>query len=213
MKTQATLAHELDELIQAHYYREDFELVSSVRAYLEELSLPERDELRAVVLRRLLDDGSMVDILLCSVVDVPSAGPVLALKLDRESVPSQLTRVLMTALQGYHGDEVFRAVERFVDSDQEGEALAALARIDFPRALPYVARALEREHHLGPVLHILHTRAKQVGVPALAVEVQASSARLPAGFRAGLRRALDSKQDAYNPFSATERERLRQDFS
>lgn len=213
MKTQEHIARELDELIQDHYYREDFELVASVRAYQEGLGPAERETLRAVVLRRLLDEGSMVDIILCAVVEVPSAAPVLALKLDRESVPSQLTRALITALQGYHGEEVFRAVERFVDSDQEGEALAALARIDFVRALPYLARALECDHHLGPILHILHARSRKVGVAALVLELQSGAARLPAGFRAGLRRALAAKQDDYNPFSGQELNRLRQELA
>ena len=213
MKTQEHIARELNELIQDHYYREDFELVSSLRAYQEGLSPAEREALQEVVLRRLFDEGSMVDILLCSVVEVPSAAPVLALKLDGESVPSQLTRALITALQGYHGEEAFRAVERFVDSDQEGEALAALARIDFVRALPYLARALECEHHLGPILHILQARARTVGLQALVLELQAGAARLPVGFRAGLRRALDAKRDAYNPFSAVELNRLRQELA
>ena len=208
VKTQAIIEQELSELIQAHSYSEDFELLSSVRAYQEGLSLAGRDELRAVVLRRLSGEGSMVDILLCSVVDVPSAGPILAGRLDQETVPSQLTRALMTALAACPGDASFRAVERFVDSDQEGEALAALARIDFSRALPYVARALDRAHFLGPVLHLLHARAKVVGVPALAEELRASTARLPAAFPDGIRRSLGAKSAAYNPFSEAERARL-----
>jgi len=87
VKSQADLEHALIELIQAHYYSEDFELLSSVRAYQESLALAERDELRAVVLRRLFAEGSMVDILLCSVVDVPSAGPV---ERPRGALPAQM---------------------------------------------------------------------------------------------------------------------------
>lgn len=209
MKDRDAIAGELQTLIQRHYYSEDFELVSAVRAYQAGLSVPERDELRAVVLGRLLDEGSMVDILLCSVIDVPSAGPVLALKLDRESVPSQLTRALITALQAYPGEEAFRAVERFLDSDQEGEALAALARLDFHRALPYLARALMQEHARGPILHLLHARAKETGVPALALELQVAAAGLPGDFRAGVVRVLEAKTGDYNPFSPEDLQRLR----
>ena len=212
MKTPAEIEGELADLIQAHYYSEDFELMSSVRAYQDHLLPEERDELKAVVLRRLLTEGSMVDIVLCAVVHVPSAGPVLALKLDRESVPSQLTRALITALQGYPGEEAYRAVERFLDSDQEGEALAALARLDFNRTLPHVARALEREHFLGPVLHLLHARAKDVGVPALGLELHAACSRLPAGFVRRLERVFAAKAPPYNPFSPPELERLRNDL-
>ena len=209
VKTPAEIDRELTDLIQAHYYSEDFELMSSVRAYQEHLTLDERNELKAVVLRRLLEEGSLVDIVLCAVVPVPSAGPVLAMKLDRESVPSQLTRALITALQGYPGEEAYRAVERFLDSDQEGEALAALARLDFNRTLPHVARALDREHFLGPVLHLLHGRAKEVGVPALGLELHAAGSRLPAGFVRRLECVFEAKAPPYNPFSPPELERLR----
>lgn len=208
MKDRQAIAAELQELIQRHYYSEDFELASAVRAYASGLAGPEQDELRAVVLGRLLDEGSMVDILLCSVIDVPSAGPVLALKLDRESVPSQLTRTLIAALQGYPGDDSFRAVERFVDSDQEGEALAALARLDFSRAWPYLVRAMDREHFHGPLLHMLHDRAKRVGVPALAVEINALARRGPGAVPGVLRRILAAKPPPYNPFTAEELQRL-----
>lgn len=208
MKTPDELARAMHDLIQSHYYSEDFEMLSAVRAFHEELSLPERDELKAIVMQRLLAEGSMVDILLCSVVPVPPAGPVLARKLDQESVPSQLTRALITAVQEYPGDEAYRAVERFMDSDQEGEALAALARLDFPRALHHVARVLERPHLLGPVLHILHTRAKGVGVPALGVELRAESQRQRPAFRSGILRALVSKPARFNPFAPEELDRL-----
>ena len=208
VKTPDELARALNELIQAHYYSEDFELLSAVRVFHEGLSGPERDELKALVVQRLLEDGSMVDILLCSVVPVPSAGPVLARRLDRESVPSQLTRALITAVQEYPGDEAYRAVERFVDSDQEGEALAALTRLDFSRALHHLARALDRPHMQGPVLHMLHARAKAVGVPALVVELQAESQRQAPAFRAGLLRALVSKPARFNPFAALDLDRL-----
>jgi len=213
MKDRNAIAHELQELIQRHYYSEDFELVSAVRAFQAGLSIPERDELRAVVLGRLLDEGSMVDILLCSVIDVPSAGPVLAHKLDRESVPSQLTRTLITAVQSYPGDEAFRAVERFVDSDQEGEALAALARLDFNRAWPYLVRAMDREHFHGPLLHMLHERAKLVGVPALALEIKALAQRGPGALPEQLRRVLLAKPAPYNPFMGEDLERLRRALS
>jgi hypothetical protein len=209
VKTHDDIRRELEALIQAHYYSEDFELISAVRAYQDRLTLEERDELKGVVVSRLLAEGSMVDVVLCSVVQVPPAGPLLAAKLDRESVPSQLTRALMASLQLYPGDEAYRAVERFLDSDQEGEALAALARLDFNRTLPHLARALDREHFLGPILHILHARAKDVGVPALGLELVSARARLPAGFSAGLARVFAAKSGAYNPFSVAELDRLR----
>lgn len=212
MKNTDALARALMELVQAHYYSEDFELASAVRAFQEGLAPPERDELKGVVLQRLIGEGSMVDILLCSVVPVASAGPVLARLLNQESVPSQLTRTLIVALQMYTGDEAYRAVERFVDSDQEGEALAALARMDFPRTLHYLARALERPSALGPILHIFHARAKEVGVPALALELKTEGQRYPATFREGVARALVAKPERFNPFTPVELERLQREL-
>jgi len=202
MKSREQIAGELARLEAANYYSEDFEWLSAVRAYRDGLSHEELAELRSVVLQRLLAEGSMTDILLCSLVEAPSAAPVPAAKLDRESVPSQLTRALITALQGYRGDDVFRAVARFVDSDQENEALRALARIDFARALPFIARALQKKHQRDLVLHILHDRAKQVGVASLLMELRAFSAGWnDPGLPALIRLALAGKAEPYNPFT------------
>lgn len=201
MRTSLQVDRELRELVAAHYYSEEFELLAAARAYQQQLREEERDLLRAVVLRRLFDDGSLVDVLLCSVVHVPSAAPVLAARLDREAAPSQLTRALIAALQEYRGDDVFRAVERFLDSEQEFEAMRAVARIDFIRFLPYLARALRRPHQRDLCLHILYDRSKEVGLAALAAELRGLAGREPGEFRAHLEAALTAKAGPYNPFA------------
>ncbi len=210
MKSTEQILDDLRHLEEAHYYSEDFQWLSSVRAYRDELSAEEQAALASVILQRLLRDGSMTDILLCSIVEVPGAGSVLAAKLDRESTPSQLTRALITALERYRGDDVFRAVARFVDSDQENEALRALARIDFIRALPFVARALQKEHQADLVLHILHDRAKsRAGLDLLAVELRAfASGWNDQDLLPRIVRALHGKAEPYNPFSPAELKRL-----
>lgn len=210
MKTIEQIAEDLQRIEDSHYYSEDFQWLSSVRAYRESLSADERAMLSDVVMRRLLRDGSMTDILLCAVIEVPGAGSVLAAKLDRESVPSQLTRALITALERYRGDDVFRAVARFVDSDQENEALRALARIDYCRALPFIARALQKEHQADLVLYILHDRYKTLARPELlAMELRAFSAGWnDAEFIPRLIRALRRKAEPYNPFSCEELTRV-----
>lgn len=209
MRSRDELEQALSQLVESHYYSEDFELISAARAFQGQLSGAEQESLKELLAGRLREEGSMVDIVLCSVIDAPGAGPILARRLDGESTPSQLTRALIAALACYRGDEVFRAVERFVDSDQEGEALAAIARIDFRRALPWMARALSRDHLLGPVLHILHTRSKEIGVAGLVDELRQASVDLPVGFRSGILRALDAKADDYNPFSREDRDCIR----
>lgn len=200
MREEADIAAELDALIARHYYSEDFELLSALRAYRDGLAPAEQDTLCAVVLQRLFRDGSIVDVMLCSVVHVPSAASVLAAKLDREQQPSQLTRALLDALQHYHGDDVFAAVERFVDSDQEGEALQALARIDFARSAPHLVRALQKDHLLDRCLHIFHARMKRVGRAALSVELRSLALRTPA-IAGRLARALQAKRPPFNPLS------------
>lgn len=201
MRSREDIADDLERIITDHYYREDFELLSAVRAYRDALPLPERDELAAVVLQRLLREDSIVDVLLCAVVEVPSAAPLLAAKLDRESVPSQTTRALLMALQHYRGDAVFAAVERFVDSDQEHEALQALARVDFRRSAPYVVRALRRDAQLDLCLHILHDRLKAVGRAALAEDLRALAAHAGEGLGGRVERALRAKPAPFNPMA------------
>ncbi|HMP76597.1 MAG TPA: hypothetical protein PKE12_09895 [Kiritimatiellia bacterium] len=214
MKTIDQISDDLRELESAHYYSEDFHWLSAVRAYFDALSDEERALFQRVLFKRMMEEGSMTDILLCSVVTVPDVASVLAAKLDRESVPSQLTRALLTALQQYRGSDVFRAVARFVDSDQENEALRALARIDFARALPFTARAVRKAHAHGLVLHILHDRRKSVGLDGLILELRAFAA----GWNEpNLLRDLDAAAHAkpadYNPFPPDELARLRAGLS
>ncbi len=201
MRSVTDIARELEDLIQDHYYREDFELLSAVRAYRANLEGAEADALREVVQQRIERECSIVDILLCSVVEVPAAAPLLAAQLAREDVPSQTTRALLTALQHYRGDEVFAAVARFVDSDQENEALQALARIDFALALPHFISALRRDQQLDLCLHILHDRAKHVGLPALAAELRQLVVQPAPELGGRLALALRAKRAPFNPFA------------
>lgn len=208
MKSRDDIARDLQELVARHYYSEDFELLSAVRVYRDGLAPAERDDLGAVALDRLFREGSIVDVLVCSVLDLPSAAPVLAARLDREHAPSQMSRALIVALQGHSGDDAFRAVERFLDSEQEHEALQALARIDFRRAAPYLLRALHDDHRLDLCLHILHDRRKRVGLDALGRDLRALAGPHPAHFRARVARALHAKEGPFNPFSDDERRDL-----
>lgn len=191
-------------MIESHYYSEDFELVSSFRAFYEQLSSVEKSYLEQVVLQRLVTEGSMVDILLCSVVRLPSAVPILAGRLSREQVPNQLTRHLIGALKTYRADEAYTAVERFLDSDQELETLEALAAIDFRRAIPSIVRAMKVESTHGVLLHIVYERVKAVGINGLVDDFRHASATHTPSFASTLGRVLHSKNDRYNPFAESE---------
>lgn len=204
MKSILEITHEIEQLVLAHYYSEDFELVSSMRAYVDRLPSEEREHARQVVLKRLLDEGSMVDILLCSVIDVPSAVPVLAAKLEREPVSNQVTRSLIAALRTYHTADAYTAVERFVDSDQEMEAIEALAEIDFRRTIPLLVRTMKKRHFHGPIMHILSRQAKVDGLDGLIQALRDSSATRSARFREDLQTLLESKNGLYNPFTESD---------
>lgn len=204
MKSAGEITIDIENIVHAHYYSEDFELVSSLRAYVDSLLPGERENARQVVLKRLLDEGSMVDILLCSVIDVPSAVPVLAGKLDREPVSNQVTRSLITALRMYQTADAYNAVERFVDSDQEMEAIDALADIDFRRTIPLLVRTMKKEHFHGNILHMLHRQAKRGGLDGLIGALRDSSAIRTARFKNDLQQLLASKKEPYNPFTETD---------
>lgn len=62
MKTLDQIRDDLRELETTHYYSEDFEWLSAVRAYRSALSNEETSLFRDVVYSRLLLDGSMTDI-------------------------------------------------------------------------------------------------------------------------------------------------------
>ena len=204
MKTSEQIARELADLIQRNYYSEDFHLLSEVRTYADALSPADRDILRHVVAGRLADSQSIVDVMLCTVVQAPELVPALVRMLDRQTNTSPLTRALMQALQRYGGNEAFHAVERFLDSDQETEALAVLAQIDFTRALPFVFRSLRKDHFLETCLHILFERRKMVGFHDLVDELRTCSALTASSVRERLRLAVTVKQGEYNPFTTDE---------
>jgi hypothetical protein len=210
MKTREQIRSEVEAIIQRNYYSEDFELISSFQIFIGALSAEEKGLLAEVVFERLIADGSIVDIMLCGLVDVPSAAPVLAEKLSRESDTNQVTRSIISALQHYPGDDGYVAVERFLDSDQELEALRALARIDFVRTLPAIVRRMSKEYMHGNLLHLLHERAKTAGLATLTKELTASSATQSNNFRENLPKVLASKSTDYNPFSEEELAALKQ---
>jgi len=191
----------LDGIIQQHYYSEDFELLSSLKAFASTLSGDDLALLEQLIIRRVTSECTLVDIMLCAVVHVPAAALVLAHKLNEAECFNQVTRALIASLACYPMDEAYVAVERFVDSDQEWESLQAICRIDFRRALPHLARLIVKDHLHGTILHILHERVERKGLPGLLDDLVSSSAARSPAFHRELARVLTSKSAAYNPFS------------
>jgi hypothetical protein len=204
MKTLTEIEDEIEKLVNDHYYSEDFELVSSMRAYYDAKPADEKTLIEQVVMKRLCRDGSVVDFLWCSIVPIPSAVPILVERLNRESYSSQLSRTLIIALSRYSSDEGYRAVERFLDSDQEMETLDALAEIDFRRSLPAMARIMKKEHSHRIIVHMLYRQMKKCGMEKLLDDIQQSSATRNPAFPENIRKTLRSKEGAYNPFSESD---------
>ncbi len=213
MKTREAIDAEIKRIIQANYYSEDFQLLSEFQVLASGLSMEEKNTWADIAKERLNSEGSIVDILLCAVVDVPSVVPLLAKKLSAETETNQITRTLIATLSRYSSDEAYLAVERFLDSDQEAEALGALARIDFIRTLPVMVRCMKKDHYAGMILQMLHERIKKTGLQKLIDELRHSSATQVAGFHGQLKKILHSKDSDYNPLSGSETDALLEAFA
>ena len=208
MMTPEEIGRQLDDLIQAHYYSEDFELVSMMRSFAAGLSTEDRLVLGQLINRRLLAEGSLVDVLLCSVLPSPLQAVALIQLLDRQQQTSPMTRALMEALRHMNTDGAFRAVERFMDSDQEQEALFALSCIDFQRATSYLVRALKKDGNLTACLHLLYERKKRVGMDQFLHELRAMAFAYGADIRARIERAVRVNVPPYNPFQPAELDQI-----
>jgi hypothetical protein len=210
MKTEADIEQDLDRLIQEQYYSEGSELLAAVRQYGEALGAAEQAALRSAIGRRLAREPTELGVLLVSCWPTPEAAPRLVRLLDRESVTSRLTRTIMKVLPALDPKSAYRAIERFLDSEQDGEALMQLARLDFPRTAAALRRALRNDRLLDVCLHILHDRKKAVGLPALVEELKGWLTPAEADeVRLRLGRALRAKPGPYNPFAPEEVDAIR----
>lgn len=208
MKSHEEIEADLDAMGGANYYSEDYELEWAAHHYHAALSEAEKACFGDVLKRRLRDDPSLVTLCYCARLRAPGVGPLLAGLLNAENQTGLRSRALMTALGNYDDDVAFRAVERFVDSDQSREALAALAAIDFPRARPRLFRYLLREDYADACLHLFRDRAKRAGFDALVSDVATWETPDRDRLRQALVRVLNAKPDEFNPFTEDERRLL-----
>lgn len=208
MKLPDDISAELEALISAHYYSEDVELLASFRAYAGALQNQEMSYLKQVALARLADEGTIAEILLCAAIDIPSAVPILIEKLNSETAANQTSRALMLALSRYDSSEGYSAVERYLDSDQETEALESLARIDFVQTLPNMVRRLHDEGYSNVLLQILYNRSMDVGVEVMISNLMGYSGRNVPDLRESMIGLLYSKKEPDNPFSPNEIRRI-----
>jgi len=208
MKTEEIYEQELDELIERNYYSEEWELQSAVKLYYDALPEDDRPIFDRMFIQRIDDDPSVANISISTAFNLPEVGSIIAERLSRHQKTSQITRTMMYALRPYSDGECFAAVERFVDSEQEIEALRILGRMNFLRAIPHFRRALKRDQLLEVCLHIFQDRKRDVGLDQLIDEL----AMLIKGREGYYRRRLEAmfgiKKGDHAPFGEREVARI-----
>ena len=204
MKSEPELEAELDSLIRGHYYAEDYELRWRLQQFAEALTPSERTGFQRIVLRRLAEEPSILTVLMCQAFPVPQAVPTLIEILDSQTEANMLSRAILVTLGQYRATAAFPVVERFLDSEQEPEALQCLAQLHFDQALFYVIRSARRPHLRDASLHILHERRKQVGLTRLIDDLRSAQLRMKLPVSRRVRDILRHKSGAYSPFSQDE---------
>ena len=194
------MERQLDELVKQNYYSEQYELEGVIRRFVGGLDPHGLDLFKRVVTARIGRDPSIVNIILCGVTDMPETVPVLITVLNTQTATSQVTRTLMHILEKYPGDETYMAVARFLESEQEGEAMACLARMDYSRTLSRLRIALRRDPLSDVCLHIFAERRKSVGLPAFIEEMKVLCTGA-GGLRERVRKAFLSKTGRFSPFA------------
>ena len=204
MRSTQEIEQALDELITEHYYSDDFMLTGVMRSFTECLPARERVIFCDVLLERLAREPTILNVLLCSSLDIPDIVPELTELLNEQAETSQLTRAILSVLKHYKDDAAYRAIERFLDSDQEDDALAALAKIDFVRSIPHLIRMLNRGYIINRCLHIFYERKKEVGLEGLIYELRTYAVANDAERIHRIGQVFASKTGDYNPFSQDE---------
>lgn len=205
-KTAAEIEQDLDAMVQSHYYSEDYELEWAAKNYFDGLETPQKKIFENVVYRRLSSTPDLSTVTLCARLGLSSLAPLLAGLLREESTTSVLSRAVLHALSRTPGDQAFDAVERFMDSEQAGEALTCLARMNFDRSLHHLRRTMQEDHLHNFCLHVLYERYKKVGKAEFPMDLARLVDPEPKRFVPHLKKIFLSNTGAFNPFEATELE-------
>lgn len=208
MKTTTDIEQDLDQLVQSHYYSEDYELEWAAKNYYDQLAPEEQDHMAAVLLTRLSGDASLSDVTIATRLGLSSLTPSLASLLNREGSSSAMSRAILVALSHQPDERAYEAVERFMDSDQEGEALVCLCRMNFQRALPHFRWALQKNHLHNFCLHALHEVKLEAGLDRVKKMVELILESDRNALAPHLKKIIHSKSGSFNPFSIDELEAL-----
>lgn len=208
MLTDQELNERLDAHFQANYYTEDYEIQWSVKNWRDSLEKAERERFDRIIVQRLMEDPSVLNITVCTRLQIPEAVAVLSHLLEQEVGTSQRSRTIIYALQNYQTDLAYQAVERFMDSDQDREVLPILARMNFQRAKSHVLRAIFRRGWEKECLHIFYQQKKSRGMKNLIENLTEWASPNTFRFRRRVRKILKSSPADYNPFSSQEVEEI-----
>lgn len=208
MRSAAQLEQELDRLIQGSYYEEEHELLWTLRRFGNSLEREEHERFSEIAICRLSEDPSILSVMIVSAVPIPAAVPILCSILDGQLETGMLSRAILSALREYEDASSFPSVERLLDSDQEQEALSALARIDFSRSLIYVIRSAGRDYLLDACVQIFHEERKITNMGRLIgkLEMHARTSGQPVVER--VEKILRCKSGEFNPFTEQEVEEI-----
>ena len=207
-KTTTDFSKELDGLIEHNYYSEERELRSSMGVYYGALSEEERVVFDAMFVERMQSDPSVANISISTVFMIPEVSGMIAAQLNRHKKASCITRTMMYALRPYADEVAFTAVERFVDSEHEIEALRILGSMNFVRAIPHFRRALKRDHLLEVCLHIFQDRKRAVDLETLIADLSMLIRGREGYYRRRIEAMLGIKKGDHAPFSAREMQRI-----
>ncbi len=204
IKSCEAIAADLARMETSHYYSEDYELEWAAKSYFDTLTVVEQERFIALMQERLSQQAGMADIAICARLQNPALTLLLADRLNEQEVSSSTSRALLAALSHQADEAAYSAVERFIDSELEGEALMCMARMNFQRALPHLQWALKQDHLHNFCLHAMHEYMRREGMDALLSALRSLVALDRDRLTAHLRKVMGSKQGPFNPFTATE---------
>lgn len=207
-ESPASVNAALDKLAASSYYEEDHQLHWKARELLDSVPATQREHFVSVFVKRLYQDPSVANVFLAATFEARMAAPYLAQLLEDEIEVGLRARTLLYTLGQLGGEDAFYAILPYIDSSLELEAVAALARIDFPRAIPHLRRALMNDGLLQACLHAFHARRKQVGMESLKRELAILLEGDDGTLKQRVLHAFAVQDDPYNPFNSDERQEI-----
>lgn len=211
--TTESIQAAIDGLARRMYYSEEHEIHWAARELLESVPPEDLSRFRDTFLQRLQEDPSVGNIFFAGSFGFPEAAPMVADQLRAEEEVSHLTRTMMYVLaiigRNNPAARAYEAIEPYLDSTQEQEALQFLAQLDFERSLPHLRAALRVDDHLKNCLHIFHARRRASDLETLCANIKmlvGTDSELQYRFKL----TLTIQQDPYNPFNQDERNTLLQ---